>query len=223
MFRHTKAVFANTIKELNRIGYISLVIAQSLYIAFLTASVYFNFGLLVINIVLLIASVAHLTLCIISHKINFKDEEKIVTSGKKAYKHIKLGTQIFKVCSMFYGFFIASEYGSSLAIVYMIATTLLCIAQVLIECITPIIKKKFDLFVDALKYDFEGLIKTADFFNNLRGEKNRLWGDADKNRETLKEMAKNFENSKKQERKQNRKERHTEAKANFLAKFKKGS
>lgn len=221
MFSHTRAVFATTIEELKKLGYTFLLITQSLYIIFLIASISFGFGILVINILLLIASIIHLTLCIVSNKIDFENEEKIVTSGKKAYKYVKLGSQVFKIFSMLYGFFIASEQGSSLAIAYILITALFCIFQILIECITPIIKRKVELFVDAVKYDLEGVIKTVDFFNDLRGEKNLIWGDADKNRDFLKEMANDFKESKELERKQVRKERRIIRKEKFLSKFKK--
>ena len=220
MFSHTRAVFATTIEELKKLGYTFLLITQSLYIVFLIASVFLKFGILAINILLLIASIIHLILCIVSNKIDFENEEKIVASEKKAYKYVKLGSQLFKIFSMLYGFFIASEQGGSLATIYILITTLFCIFQILIECITPIIKRKADLFVDAVKYDLEGVIKTIDFFNDLRGEKNLIWGDADKNRDFLKEMANDFKESKKLERKQVRKERRIIRKEKFLSKFK---
>lgn len=219
MFSHTRAVFATTIEELKKLGYTFLLITQSLYIIFLIASISFGFGILAINILLLIASIIHLTLCIVSNKIDFENEEKIVTSEKKAYKYVKLGSQVFKIFSMLYGFFIASEQGGFLAIAYILITALFCVFQILIECITPIIKRKVELFVDAVKYDLEGVIKTVDFFNDLRGEKNLIWGDADKNHDLLKGMANDFEKSKKLERKEVRKERRKIRKEKFLSKF----
>ena len=84
------------------------------------------------------------------------------------------------------------------------------------------------MFIDALKHDFEGFIKTADFFKKLRGDKDSLWGNADKNNDELKEIKRSFKEAEKErknkisaERKQSRQENRAERKARFLAKIKK--
>ena len=206
MFEYTQAVLDKSIKELNYISYISAIIFQFLYIAFLIGSLVFGLGIIVVNIILLIASITYLVLRIISCKVDFKDEEKIVEFGETVYRRIKIGAKFLAAASLFYGFFVASEQQNYFVLIYMIMLTLLGITQILVEIITPIIKKKFDLLVDAMKHDCRGLIKTIDFFNKAKGERNLIWGDADKNKDELYELKNRFKANRAEIRKQNRKE-----------------
>ena len=162
--------------------------------------------MIVVNIILLVASITYLVLRIVSHKVDFNNEENIVKLGETVYRRVKIGTKFLAVASMLYGFFIASEQQNYFVLIYMIMLTLLGIAQILIEIITPIIKKKFDLLVDAVKHDCKGLIKTIDFFNKADGERNLFWGDADKNKDELQELKKTFKANRAEIRKRNRKE-----------------
>ena len=206
MFEYTRAVLDKTIKELNYVSYISSIIFQFLYVAFLIGSIIFGLGMIVVNIILLVASITYLVLRIVSHKVDFNNEENIVKLGETVYRRVKIGTKFLTVASMLYGFFIASEQQNYFVLIYMIMLTLLGIAQILIEIITPIIKKKFDLLVDAVKHDCKGLIKTIDFFNKADGERNLFWGDADKNKDELQELKKTFKANRAEIRKRNRKE-----------------
>ena len=147
--------------------------------------------------------------------------------GNTSYRRMKIVTRIFTLLSMLYGFFVASEQENSWSLAVMLSTLLLCVVQILMECAIQFIDNRKELFIDALKHDFEGFIKTADFFKKLRGDKESLWGDADKNNDELKEMKHSFKETKKKrkkelaaERKQNRQEKRAEGKAKFLAKFK---
>ena len=230
MFINTRAAIATIIKDLQKIGFGCFLIVQLLYIAFLSTSLFLGSGILIVNIILLIASIAYFVLRIVSYKIDFKNEKAIMKFGNASFRRIKIGTQIFTVFSMLYGFFIASEQQNSWSLVVMLATFLLCFVQILIECAIQFIENRKELLIDALKHDFEGFIKTADFFKKVRGDKDSIWGDADKSSEELKEMKRSLKKAEKEqkkkvaeERKQNRQERRAEAKTNFLAKFKKES
>ena len=206
MFEYTRAVLDKTIKELNYVSYISSIIFQFLYVAFLIGSIIFGLGMIVVNIILLVASITYLVLRIVSHKVDFNNEENIVKLGETVYRRVKIGTKFLAVASMLYGFFVASEQQNYFVLIYMIMLTLLGTAQILIEIITPIIKKKFDLLLDAVKHDCKGLIKTIDFFNKADGERNLIWGDADKNKDELQELKKTFKANRAEIRKRNRKE-----------------
>ena len=77
MFEYTRAVLDKTIKELSYVSYISSIIFQFFYVAFLIGSLAFGLGIIAINIILLVASIAYLVLRIVSHKTDFKNEEKV--------------------------------------------------------------------------------------------------------------------------------------------------
>lgn len=228
MLINTISVIATILKDLKKIAFVCFLIVQLLYIAFLSTSLLLGSGILVVNIILLIASIVYFVLRVVSYKIDFKNEKTIMKFGNASFRRIKIGTQIFTVFSMLYGFFIASEEQNSWSLVVMLATFLLCFVQILIECAIQFIENRKELLIDALKHDFEGFIKTADFFNKIRGSKDSVWGDADKNDTVLKEMVSDFKKDQKQkkktkaaERKQNRQERRAEFKTNLLSKFKK--
>ena len=226
MFINTRAAIATILKDLKKIVFSCFLVVQLLYIAFLSTSLFLGSGILVVNIILLIASIVYFVLRIVSYKIDFKNEKAIMKFGNTSFRRIKIGTQIFTVFSMLYGFFIASEEQNSWSLVVMLATFLLCFVQILIECAIQFIENRKELLIDALKHDFEGFIKTADFFNKVRGNKDSIWGDADKNNTVLKEMATEFKKNEKQkkrakaeERKQNRRERRAEAKERIISKL----
>ena len=230
MFINTRSAIATILEDLRKIAFVCFLIVQLFYVAYLSISLFLGSGILIINIILLIVSVAYFVLRIISYKIDFKNEKVIMKLGNIAYRRIKIGTQVFTVLSMLYGFFLASEQQNSWSLVVMLATFLLCFVQILIECAVQFIENRKELLIDAFKHDFEGLIKTADFFKKARGDKDSIWGDADKNSEKLKEMKHAFKEAEKEqkkkareERKQNRQERRAERKSEFLAKFKKES
>ena len=228
MFTNTRSVFTEILKDLSKISFICFLIVQSLYITFLSSSLLLGSGILIVNIILLIASVAYLTLHIVSRKTDFENEKAIIKIGKTSYRRLKIATRIFTVLSMLYGFFIASEQQNSWSLVIMLATFLLCVIQILIECVIQFIENRIELLIDALKHDFAGVIKTVDFFKKAVGDKDSIWGDADKSNEELKEMKRIFKESEKEkkamrsaERRYNRQERRAEIKTQFLAKFKK--
>lgn len=228
MFKHTRAVLAKILSDLRKIAYICFFIVQFLYVAFLGISLLRNSGILIVNIILLVASITYIALKIVSYQTDFKNEKKITKIGDTYYRYIKLGAKIFSVLTMLYGFFIASEQQNSWSLVVMLATSLLCVVQILIECAIQFIENRWELLVDAFKYDLAPIYKITDFLQKQRGDETTVWGDADKNAEKIKNITKEFKKEEKAKkkaraavRKQNRKERRAEAKANFLAKFKK--
>lgn len=228
MFIHTRAVIAKILEDLQKISFACFLIVQFAYILFLSASLFLGSGILIINIILLITSIAYLILRVLSYKTDFENEKVIMQFGNTSYRRIKIATRIFTLLSMLYGFFIASEQQNLWSLILILSTFLLCILQILLECAIQFIDNRKELFIDALKHDFEGLIKTADFFKRLRGDKDSLWGDADKNNDELRGMKRSFKEAEKErkkelavERKQNRQERRAKEKAKFLAKFKK--
>lgn len=227
MFKNTRAILTTILNDLKQICHVCFLAVQLLYIAFLSFSLFFGFGILIVNIILLITSIAYFVLRVISHKIDFKNEKAIVKFGDTSYRRIKIGTQIFTVLSMLYGFFVVSEQQNSWSLVVMLATFLLCFVQILIESAIQFVENRKELLIDAVKHDFEGLIKTADLIKKARGDTDTFWGDADKSSEKLKEMKRSFkENEKEQkkkaaiERKQNRQERRAKRKLELLSKFK---
>ena len=228
MFIHTRAVIAKILDDLQKIAFACFLIVQFGYIVFLSTSLFLNSGILIINTVLLITSTAYLILRVLSYKTDFNNKKAIMKLGNTSYRRIKIATQIFTVFSMLYGFFVASEQQNSWSLVIILSTFLLCVVQILIECAIQFVDNRKELFIDALKHDFEGFIKTADFFKKLRGDKDSLWGNADKNNDELKEIKRSFKEAEKErknkisaERKQSRKENRAERKARFLAKIKK--
>ena len=227
MFTNTIAVIAKIIEDLQKIAFVCFLIVQLFYIAFLSTSLFLGSGILIINIILLIVSIAYFVLRIVSYKIDFKNKKAIMKLGNTAYRRIKIGTQIFTVFSMLYGFFIASEQQSSWALVVMFATAILCVVQILIECAIQFIENRWELLVDAFKHDFSLIYKVADFWQKRNGDETTAWGNADKNAEKIKSITKEFKEEEKTKkkvkaavRKQNRKERRADAKTKFLAKFK---
>ena len=228
--KNTRAVMAKILDDLRKIGFVFFLIVQLLYITFLSTSLFLNFGILIINIVLLIVSVVYLVLRVVSFKIDFNNEKSIMKLGNTSYRRIKIGAQIFTVFSMLYGFLIASEHQSSWSFIIMLATALLCIVQVLIECAIQFIDNRKELLVDAFKHDFAAVYKVTDFFKKQSGDETSAWGDADKNSSRIESITKEFKekqkvNKKAQSliRKQNRRKMRIESRNKFLSKFKKSN
>lgn len=226
MFINTRAVITKILNDLQKIAFACFLIVQCAYIVFLSISLFLNSGILFVNIVLLIASIAYLVLRVLSYKTDFKNEKTIMKLGNTSYRRIKIATQIFTLLSMLYGFFIASEQQNSWAFVLMLSTFLLCVVQILMECAIQFIENRWELLVDAFKHDFAPIYKVTDFLQKQRGDETTAWGNADKNAERIKDITKSFKEEQKAkkkaktaERKQNRKNRRAERTAKFLSKF----
>ena len=172
MFDYTKSVFTKTVEDLKKLAFLFGAALQIFQIGYLIYALCIGSGILVANIVLLALSCAYLlfTIYINGYEVPKKIKRILINIYRWSKRLIKLFTLGVSV----YGLFItASEtvtIKSLVSIILLVFMLIAWIMDVLFSLLIAIIERRKNLFFDAIKMDFEPVLKAKNFFDKIRGK-----------------------------------------------------
>ena len=202
MFDYTRSVFNKTVDDLKSIAFFASLSLQFFQVAYLIYSLCIGSGILLANIILLVLSSAYLGLILYIHWVSItKKAKKLLTN---IYRWSKRIVKLFTLGVSVYGLFItASEVvtvKSLISILLLVFMLLAWILDILFSLIVSVIEKRKALFFDAMKMDFEPVLKTKNFFDKIRGKEVEDEIVSTKSRNILNDLKDDFKNMKAQQR-----------------------
>ena len=203
MLRYTTVVFEKMIEEFKKAAYIFSLVVQGLYIAYLAYALLTDKGVFIVNILLGAISAIYLYYYVNAYNKKEFEIQSARNMSKRLYKWAKMIAKAFTVLPLLYGLYIAVDQASFLDYTYAIVTSFVWIFQILFELTALLLQKRMNLILDALKMDFEGLIKTVDMIRKMKGE-DPFWAEPT-NRDLLTQMAGDYKKEKKEKKKERKK------------------
>ena len=153
MLDYTRGVIGDTIDSLKKLARSIDLMAQSIYITYLTISTFTGRGFLVTNILLLLISIAYLIYFLASEKTWYTKEERVKRKKIKnlvwyAKKLVHLAVIVLAIVDLY-----LSESIDAFSILSLIFMVLGFLIPSLLKVIINIFEKRKDLFMAALKKD----------------------------------------------------------------------
>ena len=171
MFDYTQSVFSKTVDDLKRLAFLLTLSLQVFQIAYLIYALCVGLGILIANIVLLVLSIGYVGFMIYVHDNDISKTTKQIL--KRVYKWGKRLIKLFTLTISIYGLCITAyetvTIKSLISIILLVFMLLAWVLELLFSLVIAAIEKRRSLFFDALKMDFEPVLKTKNFFDKIRG------------------------------------------------------
>ena len=166
MFDYTKSIFSKTVDDLKTIAFLFGLSLQIFQIGYLIYALCIGTGIVAANVILLIISSLYLLFMLY---VKWNDVKKATRKAlKKVYRWSKRLIKLFTLGVSVYGLFITASapvtVKSLISIILLIFMLIAWILDVLFSLIILIIEKRKNLFFDAIKMDFEPVLKAKNFF-----------------------------------------------------------
>lgn len=222
MLDYTLSAIDKIVKDLKRISYCFTLLMQLLYISYLIYAIAAPSGILAVNIVLCLLSVAYLIFYLITQGSEKKRVKHAYYQTKRAFKWFKLAIKAFTLGIALYGIY-ATVNEANITPLSVILTALMVVAwtlQVILEAVLFFIIKEKDLLLTAINADIEAFKRPINivngFVDKLKGESAEAPALQSKNRIMLDNMV-----AQKREKKREEKRLRREIRRNkFIASIK---
>ncbi len=206
MLKYTTASINKIAGELRAFAHFTSIFTSVFMILYLLVASILGIGLLPINIILLLLTLANLVVYTVTR---YKADKRSKNVGKKvnhAYKITKIILNLLSISTIVYTVAATPEKISSFRLVMLPLMIIVWCLSLIIEVFSLYIESRLTLFVDGIEMDFEGVIRPAmkvkNSVNSLIGEKTEgIELVSEHNRKILKEQA--AEDNVKREKKKN--------------------
>lgn len=193
MFDYTKAAFNKMVDDIKRVAFIAVIIVQALAIIFPLYSIIAKTGNLIVNIVLLVVSVAYLVFYIVTHNKDSKKDKDTKKKVKVIYKIIKFSAKTVSLGIAIYALFISTREADLISLIIVALMIIGWILQVALELAYIFVKKRVSLLIDGIKADTQGALKVYNFYKRIKGEdEEQLEYMSEESKEFLDEQLKNY-------------------------------
>ena len=174
MFEHTRAVLDKTVSDFRRFIWGFALFVQLFYIGYLAYSVFSNNGNMIINISLLVVSVAYFIFYVVTYEKNDKQSKEMKRMIKRALKWYKISTSALTLITMVYGIYSASGNPNPLSLILVAVMVIVWVMQVIFELAYYAIEARVNLFKAAFDVDIETIKKPISaidgFVKRMKGE-----------------------------------------------------
>lgn len=202
MLEYTRSVFNKTVDDLKSFAFLSALLLQLFQIGYLIYALCIGSGIIPANIVLLVLSTAYLGFMLYIHRQNVaKNTKKLL---KNIYRWSKRFIKAFTLGVSIYGLFITASNTittkSLISIILLVFMLIAWILDVLFSLIIMVVEKRKTLFFDAMKMDFEPILKARNIFDKIRGKEVEEEIVSTKSRDTLNSLKEEFKVMKAQQK-----------------------
>ncbi|MDD6996108.1 MAG: hypothetical protein SPH68_01940 [Candidatus Borkfalkiaceae bacterium] len=221
MFDYTKVAANQIISDFKKIAYILGVATQIFYIAYLIYAVAARTGVLWVNVILLIFSVAYFAFEIVMRRRKAKDRNRIKADKsinltvKKIYKYGKLVLRFYPLVLAVYGMYTATQSPSFLSVLLLCFTVIGWAMQIIFDLLIAVAKNRLSLLLDGVKADVNEITKpivsTMNFFKKITGKEVKEPEEPTKNQLKLREKVEEYR-AEREEKKEREKQESAEKK-----------
>lgn len=194
MLKYTVAASKKIVDDLRLLAHIVTILMQSFMICYLGVAIVLNNGSRIINAVLCTLTALNFIVYLVTYGRSEKRAKTIKGAVSRSYTYIKLSLNAFSLASVIYSIYVSAAEVSGITLVIAPIMILLWVAQVLFQLAKVYAENRFNLFLDALKMDFEFVLnplnKAKNMVHDFLGEERETYKDAsEKNRRILTERA----------------------------------
>jgi hypothetical protein len=171
MLEYTKTVFNQTIDDIKKISLALSFATQGIYISYLIYALCVKIGIAYVNALLLAISLLYLVFSVaMEQKVEKRLGSKIKAKGKDAYKIaryvILLPTLITSIIT------VATEsHHVTYSLLFAVIMILGYVLSVLMMVAAKLVESRFNLFMIAIKADFEPMVNAYNTFRKFKGER----------------------------------------------------
>ena len=199
MLPKTRAAIRRIVKDLKILGWCFDWGVHLLMSAYLTVALIFGWGKLVVNVILLLLTVAFLTVRSVERHKEVKwydkwEEDKKQRRHKHLFQILSLLTKLFSLGVTVYGMVVSNQSSSSAMVVLTTLLIVLWFISAFLEIITLFVERESGLLLDGIYEDLDWVFRAArkvdegkeaveGFFHRFRPHR----GKEEKNEEKKKE------------------------------------
>lgn len=171
MLDYTKVALNQIEKDVKTIAFISSVVTQLVYIAYLVYTLFSKTGVFAVNITLLVLSVSYFAFYIYATQQELKD--KIKRTVYLICKRCKQLIRIYTLGVMIYGLYLTADNAKPASVVFAVLMVLGFFGDILFELFTKYFISRSHMMLEAMKADFEDATKpvrsVGNFFKKITG------------------------------------------------------
>lgn len=202
MFDYTRSIFNKTVEDFKSIAFFSALLLQIFQVGYLIYALCIRSGILIANVVLLTLSTAYLGFMLYIHwqdvaKTTKKLLKNIYRWCKRIIKLFTLGVSVYGLCITATDTLTAK---SLISIVFLVFMVIAWVLDLLFSLMVMVIERRANLFFDAMKMDFEPVLKARNIFDKIRGKEVEEEIVSTKSRDTLNSLKEEFKVMKAQQK-----------------------
>lgn len=172
MLEYTKTVFNQTIDDIKKISLAITVATQGIYIAYLIYALSVKVGIVYVNALLLAISLVYLVFTVVMEKRAVgKLGSKIKSKAKDVYRIaryvILLPTLIISIITLS----TLNNDNVTFSLLFTLTMILCYVISVLMMIVAKMAESRFNLFMIAIKADFEPMINAYNTVRKFKGER----------------------------------------------------
>lgn len=164
MFDYTQTAIKKIFNDFKKFCHVCSIVTQLVYISYLIYSICAQTGRWWIKTVFLTVSVAYFIFYMCVH---YSKNEKLQKKGKHVYKRSKLFLKLFELVVAFYSISVTTHNATTTSVILLSLMLVGWLLQVVFDVIISILENRAELFMEALKADFEEVKRPVDKVSNL--------------------------------------------------------
>ncbi len=164
MLDYTKLALQKTYEDFKKIGHVFSVVTQLIYIAYLVYSIVVQSGRWWIKTIFLALSVGYFIFYMV---VYHTQNNQLNKRGTKIYKRSKLLLKLFELVVAFYSISVTTNDTSTLSVILLAMMLVGWLLQVVFDIIVSILEKRIQLFIEAVKADWQEVKKPIDSVSNF--------------------------------------------------------
>ena len=167
MLNYTRAVINESIKDLKKFLFAFSLITQLLYVGYLLYAIIADLGLIYLNIVLGVISLAYLVFFVVTHGAEDKNVKRLAYITRHTKTIIKLVINAFTLAVAVYGIYISATNTNAISLMLTILMIVFWCVQVVLEVVVFFFEHKKNLFLAGLQKDIEPFANAVNAVGNV--------------------------------------------------------
>lgn len=171
MLDYTRVAVNQIQKDVKTLGFVTGIVTQLIYIAYLVYTLFTKTGIFWVNLVLLVLSVAYTAFYIYATQQELQN--KIKRTVRIVYKRCKQFIRLYTLGVTIYGLYLTADNASPFSIVFAVLMILGFAADILFELFAKYFVSRTHMILEAMKADFESATKpvrtVGNFFKKITG------------------------------------------------------
>ena len=185
MLDYTKAVVQKIKSDFNALVALFQFATQVFYILYLVYALIKGTGHLWVNLVLLVLSLAFLGFSIAVKTGYLKSKKQTSRRVKTIFAWAKRVIKLYPIGLMVYTVYATTQSVDTMSVLLTALMIVGWVLGIVFELITYFLVSRFEMIMEGVKADFEGVSKVTNFFKRLKGEEVQEPAPPTKHREWL--------------------------------------
>ncbi len=170
MFKYTIALFWHTVKQIKKIAFAIGAIIHTITVGYLIYTLFTKSGNFIVNLLLLLLSIFSLGYFFYKEKQKVDKKTKTVKRWSGYFQRL---LKLYQIVPMFV-IILTNDTTNPITFLTVVLSALLLAVGILLDILTVLIEKRFELFKEAIENDVDELKKpltsAGNFFKKITGQ-----------------------------------------------------